>query len=98
MIAFPAKRTTLIGPYYASFMQKLRTALETGRCSMMTTGARLLQDNAPQRNRSRVVVRTEVLSYSHEILSRPLLSPYLATSDVQLCLTMKSFKEKLFSH
>lgn len=47
---FLAKGTTITGAYYSSLLQKLREALKTKKCRMLTKGVCLLQDNASVHN------------------------------------------------
>ena len=87
MLGFLPKRRTITGVYYANLLDQMRTAIREKRRGKLSKGVLLQQDNA--RVHTCKVAMDAVKRNGYVIISNPVYSPNLASSDFFLFPSLK---------
>ena len=81
--------TTINGPYYASLLERLRSAIVEKRRGKLTQGAFLLHDNAPAHKSN--IAQAEIRQAGFTELNHPAYSPDVAPIDYYLFANSKKY-------
>ena len=81
--------TTINGPYYASLLERLRSAIKEKRRGKLTQGVLLLHDNAPVHKSN--IAQAAIRQAGFTELNHPAYSPDIAPSDYYLFSNLKKF-------